>query len=334
MAAEITTPVAAEAIPAPAPAAAAPDATPAEALGLSATGAKAITIRALLEAGAHLGHRVNRWNPKMRPYIYGARNGISIIDLQKSAELFRKAYAIVAQTTARGEQVLFVCTKKQGSPVIEEEARRAGQPFVSYRWLGGMLTNYTTIKGSVDKLKRIEAMATDGTYDRLTKRETVELDRSKEKLERNLGGIRDMPRLPGLVFIIDTNKESLAVEEATRLGIPVVAVIDTNSSPDDITYPIPANDDAIRVIRLIAATVAEACIEGARSHEQVAAARRDEARAKRSEAPAHAAPAGDRKPAGPGKVEVLVKKGRGRGRPAAGADAPAGEEGGDESAEA
>jgi small subunit ribosomal protein S2 len=222
-----------------------------------------ISMKQLLEAGVHFGHQTKRWNPKMKPYIFGARNGIYIIDLQKTVGLFRRAYAFVADTVGRGGSVLFVGTKKQAQDAVAEEAVRSGQFFVNTRWLGGTLTNFRTIKQGIDRLKTLERMSEDGTYERLPKKEVASLQREHEKLVKNLGGIKDLARLPGVLFVIDPKKEHIAVHEANRLGIPVVAVVDTNCDPEGIDYVIPGNDDAIRSIRLFAGKVAEACIEGA-----------------------------------------------------------------------
>jgi small subunit ribosomal protein S2 len=222
-----------------------------------------ITMKQLLEAGVHFGHQTRRWNPKMKPYIFGARNGIYIIDLQKTVRYFRNAYSFISEVAQRGEKVLFVGTKKQAQDSILEEAVRADQYYVNNRWLGGMLTNFSTIKRSIDRLKKIEAMAQDGTFDLLLKKEVLQLDREKDKLEKSLGGIKNMTRLPAAVFVIDPNKEEIAVKEARKLGIPVVAVVDTNCDPDGIDYIIPGNDDAIRAIRLFASKMADACLEGA-----------------------------------------------------------------------
>jgi len=227
-----------------------------------------ITMKQLLEAGVHFGHQTRRWNPKMKPYIFGARNGIYIIDLQKTVRYFRTAYSFIREVTQKGEKVLFVGTKKQAQDSIVEEALRAGQFYVNNRWLGGMLTNFSTIKRSIDRLKKIEAMAEDGTFDLLIKKEVLQLEREKTKLEKSLGGIKNMTRLPAAVFIVDPNKEEIAVKEARKLGIPVVAVVDTNCNPDGIDYIIPGNDDAIRAIRLFASKMAEACIEGAAAREE------------------------------------------------------------------
>jgi len=226
-----------------------------------------ISMKQLLEAGVHFGHQTKRWNPKMKPYIFGARNGIYIIDLQKTVRYFRAAYTFIKDTVAEGNKVMFVGTKKQAQEAIGEEAIRADQYFVNNRWLGGMLTNYQTIKGSIDRLKKIEVMAEDGTYDLLTKKEGLQLERERAKLEKSLGGIKMMTKLPGAIFVIDPKKETIAVREARKLGIPVVAVVDTNCDPDDIDYLIPGNDDAIRAIRLFAAKMADACIEGAEARQ-------------------------------------------------------------------
>jgi small subunit ribosomal protein S2 len=227
-----------------------------------------ITMKQLLEAGVHFGHQTRRWNPKMKPYIFGARNGIYIIDLQKTVRYFKSANNFLAETVKNNEKVLFVGTKKQAQDAIKEEAERCGQFYVNNRWLGGMLTNFVTIKGSIDRLKKIETMAEDGTYELLTKKEALELEREREKLERSLGGIKGMTKLPGAIFVIDPKKEQIAVKEARKLGIPVVAVVDTNCDPDDIDHIIPGNDDAIRAIRLFASRMADACIEGGESREQ------------------------------------------------------------------
>jgi len=224
-------------------------------------------MKQLLEAGVHFGHQTKRWNPKMKPYIFGARNGIYIIDLQKTVRHFKSAYAFVRDTVAAGNKIMFVGTKKQAQEAIGEEALRADQFFVNSRWLGGMLTNYATIKGSIDRLKKIEAMSQDGTYDLITKKEALQLERERAKLEKSLGGIKMMTKLPGAIFIIDPKKESIAVLEARKLGIPVVAVVDTNCDPDYIDHIIPGNDDAIRAIRLFASKIADACIEGSQARE-------------------------------------------------------------------
>ena len=227
-------------------------------------GQRIITIRQLLDAGVHFGHRTDRWNPKMKRYIYGARGGVHILDLQQTAVLFRRAYTFVRSVAAEGQPVLFVGTKKQAQDVLVAEALRAGQYFVNFRWLGGTLTNWKTIRASIDKLRGLERMAEDGTFDKITKKEVLQITRHRAKLERNIGGIKDMPKLPGAVFVVDPAKEHIAVAEANRLKIPVVAVADTNANPDNIDYVIPGNDDAIRSIKLFCTKIADACVEGAR----------------------------------------------------------------------
>jgi small subunit ribosomal protein S2 len=221
-----------------------------------------VTMRQLLEAGVHFGHQTRRWNPKMKPYIFGARNGIYIIDLQKTVKMFRTAYDFVVDAVARGGDVLFVGTKRQAADIIMEEAQRCGMYYINYRWLGGMLTNFQTIKRSIERYKYLEGMFNDGTISRFPKKETVSMGRELEKLQRNLGGIKDMGRLPAVVFLVDIKKEKIAVTEAKRLGIPSVAIVDTNCDPEGIDYIIPGNDDAIRAIRLTAGKVADAVLEG------------------------------------------------------------------------
>jgi small subunit ribosomal protein S2 len=235
-----------------------------------------ITMKQLLEAGVHFGHQTKRWNPKMKPYIFGARNGIYIIDLQKTVVMARAAFRFVADVAARGGSVLFVGTKKQAQDVIQEEAARAGQFHVTSRWLGGTLTNFRTIKQGIDRLKALEKMAEDGTFDRLPKKEVALLVREQDKLEKNLGGVKNLARLPGCVFVIDPKKEHIAVHEATRLGIPVIGVVDTNCDPEGIDFVIPGNDDAIRSIKLFTSKIADACIEGAARYKASGAADRDE----------------------------------------------------------
>jgi small subunit ribosomal protein S2 len=226
-----------------------------------------ITMKELLEAGVHFGHQTKRWNPKMKPYIFGARNGIYIIDLQKTVRYFKSAYNFIKETAQSGEKILFVGTKKQAQDSIREETSRADHFYVNNRWLGGMLTNFATIKGSIERLKKIETMAEDGTYQLISKKEALQLERERAKLEKSLGGIKGMTKLPGAVFVIDPKKEIIAVKEARKLGIPVVAIVDTNCDPDDIDYIIPGNDDAIRAVRLFASRMADACIEGAQARE-------------------------------------------------------------------
>lgn len=221
-----------------------------------------VSMKQLLEAGVHFGHQTRRWNPKMKPYIFGARNGIYIIDLQRTVKLFNTAYRFIAETTGAGESVLFVGTKQQARDTIQEESQRAGMFWVNHRWLGGMLTNFKTIKLRIDRLKELDAMIEDGSIHRFPKKEVLQLQKERMKLEKNLGGIKDMTRLPGALFVVDTHRENIAVAEANRLGIPVVAIVDTNCDPDMIDYPIPGNDDAIRAVRLITSRIADACIEG------------------------------------------------------------------------
>ncbi len=221
-----------------------------------------VAIKELLEAGVHFGHQTNRWNPKMKKYIYGERNGIYIIDLQKTAKKFQTAYEFVKNVAAEGQAVLFVGTKRQAQDIITEEAKRCGMFYVTHRWLGGMLTNFQTIRKSIEKLKKLEAARTDGTFERLPKKEVNQLEKEREQLEKNLGGIKEMTTLPGAVYIVDTRMERTAVLEARRLMIPIVAIVDTNCDPDEINYPIPGNDDALRAIKLVTAKVADAVIEG------------------------------------------------------------------------
>jgi len=221
-----------------------------------------VTMKQLLEAGVHFGHQTRRWNPKMKPYLFGARNGIYIIDLQKTVRLFRQAYAFIRDTVAKGENVLFVGTKKQAQDAIQEEASRCGQYYVNQRWLGGMLTNFSTIKKSIERLNEISAILDNPDQTNYTKKELVSLNRAAEKLTKNLAGIREMRRPPGALFIVDPKKENIAVREAQKLGIPIAAIVDSNCDPDEIDYVIPGNDDAIRAIRLFAAKMADACVEG------------------------------------------------------------------------
>jgi small subunit ribosomal protein S2 len=223
-----------------------------------------VTMKELLEAGVHFGHQVRRWNPKMKEYIFGERNGIYIIDLQKTQRMFREAIGFVTGLIAedKGRTVLFVGTKRQAQDAIREEAEKCGQYYVNQRWLGGLLTNFQTVQKSIKRLKDLEAMQTDGRYEKLTKKERIKLDRERESLNKNLSGIKAMSRLPDVVFIIDVKKEEIAVAEANRLGIPIVAVVDTNCSPDGIDYVIPGNDDALRAVRLFASRISDAIVEG------------------------------------------------------------------------
>ncbi len=230
-----------------------------------------VTMKELLEAGVHFGHQVKRWNPKMKKYIFGARNGIYIIDLQKTVKMFEVAYNFIKDISSRGETVLFVGTKKQAQEVIIEEARRSESFFVNQRWLGGILTNFKTIKLSIEKLRKIEKMKEDGTYELLTKKEVAKYETVRQRLVKNLGGVKDMKGFPGAIFIVDPKKEKIAVAEAKNLGIPIVAVVDTNCDPDEIDYIIPGNDDAIRTIRLISSRMADAVIEGRSIRDKVLA---------------------------------------------------------------
>ena len=218
-------------------------------------------MKNLLESGVHFGHQTKRWDPRMKKFIFAERNGIHIIDLQKTIVNVKIAYDMIRDQVKNGKSVLFVGTKKQAQQAIEREAKRCGMFYVNQRWLGGMLTNFKTIKKSIHRLKKIEKMEVDGTFDSLTKKEVSKLNKEKAKLEKNLGGIKEMKELPGAIFIIDTRKETIAVAEAKRMGIPIVAVVDTNCDPTDINYPIPGNDDAIRAIALFTEIVANAVID-------------------------------------------------------------------------
>jgi small subunit ribosomal protein S2 len=228
-----------------------------------------ITMKQLLEAGVHFGHQTKRWNPKMKSYIYGARNGIYIIDLQKTVKLFREAYKFILKTVSEGDEVLFVGTKRQAQEVITEEAERCIMPYVSMRWLGGTLTNFSIIRKSVERLKNIEQMAADGKLDLLPKKEVLHLQREYSKLERAVGGIKNMEQMPGALFVIDPHKENIAVAEANKCRIPVVAVVDTNCDPDLVDHVIPGNDDAIRAIKLFTMKIADACLEGREVHQKL-----------------------------------------------------------------
>jgi small subunit ribosomal protein S2 len=221
-----------------------------------------ITLRDLLEAGVHFGHRTKRWNPKMKQYIFGARNGIHIVDLQKTVRLLNDALNFLSRTAADGDTVLFVGTKPQAQIVVEEEAKRARMPYVTNRWLGGALTNFVTLRKSLDRIAEIDSLLAEGSVERLQKKEVVRLEKEQARMLKNLRGLRALKQLPAAMVVIDPNREKIAVREASRIGIPVVGLVDTNCNPDDITYVIPGNDDAIRSIRLIVSSMAEACIEG------------------------------------------------------------------------
>lgn len=220
-----------------------------------------VSMKQLLEAGVHFGHQTRRWNPKMARFIFTERNGIYIIDLQKTVKKIEEAYSFIREVAETGKPILFVGTKKQAQDAIKEEAERSGMFYVNERWLGGMLTNYKTIKGRIDRLRELERMQEDGTFDVLPKKEVIQLMHEKEKLEKYLDGIKDMPEVPGAIFIVDPRKERIAIKEAHKLGIPVVGIVDTNCDPDEIDFPIPGNDDAIRAVKLIASTISQAIIE-------------------------------------------------------------------------
>jgi small subunit ribosomal protein S2 len=224
--------------------------------------ATVLNMKELLEAGVHFGHQTRRWNPKMKNYIFGSRNGIHIIDLQKTVKLFNEISEFVTRTVSDGHSVLFVGTKKQAHDAIIEESERCGMYYVIHRWLGGTLTNFQTMKKSIGRLKELESMKLDGSINRYTKKEALKMDRELLKLEKNIGGIKNMDELPGAVFIVDPKREHIAVQEVKKLGIPVIAITDTNCDPDDIDYIIPGNDDAIRSIRLLCSKIAEACAAG------------------------------------------------------------------------
>ena len=227
-----------------------------------------ISMKQLLEAGVHFGHQTRRWNPKMAPYIYTERNGIHIIDLQKSVGMVDTAYEAIKNIVANGGTILFVGTKKQAQEAVKDEAIRSGMYYVNERWLGGMLTNFKTIKSRIAKLKEYEKMSEDGTFDVLPKKEVIQIKKAWEKLEKNLGGIKEMKKLPDAIFVVDPKKERICIQEAHTLGIPVIGIADTNCDPDELTYVIPGNDDAIRAVRLIVAKMADAVIE-ANQGEQV-----------------------------------------------------------------
>jgi len=252
-------------------------------------------MKELLEAGVHFGHQTKRWNPKMKEYIFGERNGIYIIDLQKTLKMFKEASKFIQELAAEGKIVLFVGTKRQAQDAIAEEAQRCGGFYVNQRWLGGLLTNWVTVQKSVKRLKELDEMATDGRYELLPKKEVIKLERERKHLQANLAGIKDMNRLPDTVFVIDSNKEQIAVREARKLGIPVVAVVDTNCDPSEVDYVIPGNDDALRAIRLFASKIADSVVEGAQAMNdkqtaELAAGVALQAELAASEAPAEGSP--------------------------------------------
>lgn len=230
----------------------------------------AVTMKELLEAGVHFGHQTKRWNPKMKKYIFGARNGVHILDLQKTLRMFDAAHAFVRETVASGQSVLFIGTKRQARDIVQAEAERCSMYFVNERWIGGMLTNYSTIRKNIERLKKLETWKTDGTYERLPKKEVAQLEKDRTRLDRYLSGIRDMGDLPGAVFIVDTKVEHIAVLEARRLGIPIIAIVDSNCDPEDVDWVVPGNDDAIRAIRLITSRMADGVVEGLGKRAQAA----------------------------------------------------------------
>jgi len=248
-----------------------------------------VTMQEMLESGLHFGHQTRRWNPKMKPYIFGERNKIYIINLDKTLPLFNQAYDFVENLAAKGGNILFVGTKRQAQEIVREEAARCGMYYVDYRWLGGMLTNHQTIKKSVDRLKHFKAMEEDGTLSRYKKKEALTLQKEAEKLERNIGGIKNMKNLPDALFIIDPKREDIAVDEANRLGIPVIAIADTNCDPDGIDYLIPGNDDAIKSIRLITSRMADAVLAGRSKYGEQRQAATDKDTADKDEAAEKAA---------------------------------------------
>ena len=245
-----------------------------------------VSMKQLLEAGVHFGHQTRRWNPKMAPYIFTERNGIYIIDLQKTVRKLEEAYMFVRGLAENGQTLLFVGTKKQAGDSVRDEAQRSGAHYVNARWLGGMLTNFGTIRTRIDRLAQLRAMEEDGTFDRLTKKEAAKLNLEIEKLEKFLGGIKTMEKLPGALFVVDPRKEKIAVAEAKKLGIPVVAIVDTNCDPDDIDYIIPGNDDAIRAVKLLSQVMANALIEGRQGMDAAEAAEQEEQDAAAEEAEA------------------------------------------------
>jgi small subunit ribosomal protein S2 len=242
-----------------------------------------LPLRSLLDSGVHFGHQTKRWNPKMRPYIYGARNGIHIIDLDQTARLFARAYQFVVETVGRGGHILMVGTKRQAQEIVREEASRSGSYFVVNRWLGGTLTNFRTIKMGLDRMRQLERMKEDGTYMSITKKEVSRLEKERERFEKYLGGLKNMTSLPTALFIIDPAMETIAVAEANKIGIPVIAITDTNCDPDKIDYVIPGNDDAIRSIRLITARIADAAVEGSQRRKETVG--REESQQRRGDGP-------------------------------------------------
>src|SRR5688572_16643263 len=235
-----------------------------------------LSVKELFEAGVHFGHQTKRWNPKMRPFIYGARNGIHIIDLDQTTRLFKRAYDFIVDAVGKGGHILMVGTKRQAQDIVQEEARRSGMYFVTNRWLGGTLTNFRTIKQGLDRLRTLERMKEDGTYEQLLKKEVAKLEKERDRLEKYLGGLKGMGSVPAAVFVIDPHQELIAVSEARKLNIPVVAITDTNCDPDLIDFVIPGNDDALRSIKLITARIADACVEGVQRRRSEGESRRSE----------------------------------------------------------
>jgi len=264
-------------------------------------GQLALSVRALLEAGVHFGHQTKRWNPKMRQYIYGARNGTHIIDLDQTAKLFNKAFDFVTEAVSRGGNVLFVGTKRQAQEIVREEAARSQMFFVNNRWLGGTLTNFRTIKQGLDRLRSLERMQEDGTYEQLPKKEVIRLEKERARLEKYLGGLKNMGGVPHVMFVVDPSQEKIAIHEARKIGIPVVAITDTNCDPDVIDFVIPGNDDAIRSIKLIASRVADACIEGSQRRKDTVVAREQPDKGGEGQPP---------QPARPQRPEPNVYRGR------------------------
>ena len=275
-----------------------------------------ITMKELLEAGVHFGHQTKRWNPKMKPYIFGARNGIYIIDLQKTVRMFKTVYDFIVDTVANGDSVLFVGTKKQARESIYEEANRCEMYYVHNRWLGGMMTNFKTIKQSIDRLNYLNTIEMDGSIDLFPKKERLKLAKERVKLDSTLGGIRNMGKLPGAMFVVDPKNEAIAVREGRRLNIPIVAIVDTNCDPDEVDYVIPGNDDAIRAIRLITSRIADACVEGKEVYEErvQAAADKDTEEESGVESAAAELKPGERKIISDGTdgpvVEIIRKSGK------------------------
>jgi len=298
-----------------------------------------VTMKELLEAGVHFGHQTKRWNPKMKPYIFGARNGIYIVDLQKTVRMFKTTYDFVVDTVAAGKPLLFVGTKKQARDSIYEEANRCEMFYVHNRWLGGMLTNFQTIRQSIDRLNYLNNIQNDGSIELFPKKERLKLAKARVKLDNNLGGIRTMNGLPGAMFVVDPKNEAIAVREGRRLNIPIIAIVDTNCDPDDIDYIIPGNDDAIRAIRLITSRMADACIEGSERFAEKQQAEADKDVEEESEVAAVSAElaAGERKVISDGSdgpvVEIIKRSVVETAEPAAADSPPAGNEAADNNTE-